>query len=131
MRAPDLPWGKGVSDPKRVIEEGYDRIARRHLEWSDLEPPRSARRAGADDAADRAMAAAGGVLAATFSSSDSEDQIEEDWLGVPMFFAGFGADANEALLRRADFELELSDVREEPEDGVPVEFHFVIACRGA
>jgi cyclopropane fatty-acyl-phospholipid synthase-like methyltransferase len=219
MRAPGLPWGRGVSDPKRVIEEGYDRIAGRYFEWSDLDPSATRTRflgeildripdqaeilelgCGAGIPVTRALAErgrvtgvdlsstqldmargnvqraiflkadftqlawpaasvdavvsffafnhvpraeqeptmrriarwlrSGGLLAATLSSSDSEDQIEEDWLGVPMFFAGFGVDANEAMLRRAGFELELSEVREEPEDGVRVEFHFVIARRG-
>jgi hypothetical protein len=30
--------GSAKIDPKRVVESGYDRIARRYMEWWDLKP---------------------------------------------------------------------------------------------
>jgi hypothetical protein len=70
----------------------------------------------------------GGVLLAQFGSSDTRDEVEHGWLGVPMFFAGFPQETNEDMLVRAGFRLELSEVREEQEDpGEVVRFHHVAA----
>jgi SAM-dependent methyltransferase len=70
----------------------------------------------------------GGALLAQFGSADTRDEVEEGWLGVPMFFAGFAPEHNEDMLVRAGFRLELSEVREEEEDpGEVVRFHHVVA----
>lgn len=70
----------------------------------------------------------GGILLAQFGSSDTRDEVEQAWLGVPMFFAGFAPEGNEDMLARAGFRLELSEVREEEEDpGEVVRFHHVAA----
>ncbi len=70
----------------------------------------------------------GGVLLAQFGSSDTRDEVEHGWLGVPMFFAGFPQETNEDMLVRVGFRLELSEVREEEEDpGEVVRFHHVAA----
>jgi cyclopropane fatty-acyl-phospholipid synthase-like methyltransferase len=70
----------------------------------------------------------GGILLAQFGSSDTRDEVEQAWLGVPMFFAGFAPERNEDMLVRAGFRLELSEVREEEEDpGEVVRFHHVAA----
>jgi cyclopropane fatty-acyl-phospholipid synthase-like methyltransferase len=69
-----------------------------------------------------------GQLMLSLGASDTEDAVEPDWLGVPMFFAGFSPETNERMLRQAGFHLEMSQVREEIEagDGL-VRFHWVIA----
>jgi len=69
-----------------------------------------------------------GRLMLSLGASDSAGAIEEEWLGVPMFFAGFAPETNERLLRETGFHLEISEVREEMEAryGV-VRFHWVIA----
>ncbi len=70
----------------------------------------------------------GGRFMLSLGASDTDDEVEEDWLGVPMFFAGFEPDANERSLLDAGFELELSETRSEIEaGGQEVTFHWVIA----
>ncbi len=64
----------------------------------------------------------------SLGAGDTEDEVQEDWLGVPMFFAGFEPEANERALLDAGFELELSETRSEFELGQgEVTFHWVIA----
>lgn len=206
-----------MRDPKEIVERGYDRIAERYLEWSDLRPSTvrlwfldqaisritdgaevldlgcgagipmsralaSSRRVTGVDISARQIELAranvpgatfihddftrmewpsrsvdavtafyafvhvpqaeqprvvgriadwlrpGGILLAQFGTGDIPDEVEEGWLGVPMFFAGFTAEANEDMLVRAGFRLELSEVREEEEDpGEFVRFHHVAA----
>jgi cyclopropane fatty-acyl-phospholipid synthase-like methyltransferase len=69
----------------------------------------------------------GGRLMSSFLTTEAEDRVEE-WLGVPMFFAGFEPGSSERLLLETGFRLELSEVREEmdPEYG-PSDTHWVIA----
>lgn len=70
----------------------------------------------------------GGRFMLSLGASDTDDEVEQDWLGVPMFFAGFQPDANERSLLDAGFELELSETRSEIETGgQEVTFHWVIA----
>jgi SAM-dependent methyltransferase len=69
----------------------------------------------------------GGRLMLTLGTIDAEDRVEE-WLDVPMFFAGLSSQAHERLLREVGFELELSEVREEMEARYgPATFNWVIA----
>ena len=58
----------------------------------------------------------GGVFVATMGAYEAPDEIETDWLGVPMFFGHPGAKRNRALVRRAGFEIETAVVEAEPED---------------
>jgi SAM-dependent methyltransferase len=69
----------------------------------------------------------GGRLMSSFLTVEAENRVEE-WLGVPMFFAGFEPGSSERLLREKGFILELSEVRQEvdPEYG-PSDTHWVIA----
>jgi cyclopropane fatty-acyl-phospholipid synthase-like methyltransferase len=72
----------------------------------------------------------GGRLMLSLGAWDNAGEIEPDWLGVPMFFAGFASEMNERLLEEAGFELELSEIREEITSGTsggPERFHWVIA----
>lgn len=70
----------------------------------------------------------GGRLMLSLGAADTDDAIEPDWLGVPMFFAGFPPETNERLLRARGFEVELSELREEAEARYgTVRFHWVIA----
>jgi SAM-dependent methyltransferase len=55
----------------------------------------------------------GGRFMLSLGADDTDDEIQEDWIGVPMFFAGFQPGANERSLRDAGFELELSETRSE------------------
>lgn len=69
----------------------------------------------------------GGLLLATMGADDSPDEVEEDWLGAPMFFSHFGARTNRALVRRMGFDIEEAVVAEEPEDRHAARFLWVMA----
>jgi SAM-dependent methyltransferase len=74
----------------------------------------------------------GGYFMLSLGAGQSEDEVQEDWLGVPMFFASFEADVNERSLLAAGFELELSETRTEVEEGEgDATFHWVIARKPA
>ena len=81
----------------------------------------------------RLLASSGGFgrvasFCSSFPSGYDGDAIEEDWLGVPMFFGGIGREATETALRKMGFRLEFSQVIEEvEEDRATVAFLWVIA----
>jgi SAM-dependent methyltransferase len=62
----------------------------------------------------------GGYFLASFGVGDLEGDVDEDWLGAPMYFSHFDADANRALLREAGFELLVDEVvaQDEGEYGI-------------
>ena len=68
----------------------------------------------------------GGLFLASLSAGDSPDWTG-DWLGVRMFFSGFGADTNRRLLQRAGFDLLVDEVLPVHEPEATVEFQWVIA----
>jgi len=70
----------------------------------------------------------GGLLLATFGAGEAGEQIDDDWLGAPMFFASLGGDSYIPLLRECGLE-PLRDeviVQHEPGHG-DVAFHWVLA----
>ncbi len=70
----------------------------------------------------------GGLLLATFGAGDAGEEVTDDWLGAPMFFASLGSDAYLPLLRELGLE-PLRDevvVQHEPGHG-EVAFHWVLA----
>ena len=69
----------------------------------------------------------GGVFLASMGAQDSPDEVEADWLGVPMFFSHHGARRNRALVREAGFDIEEARVVEEPEDRHAALFLWVVA----
>lgn len=70
----------------------------------------------------------GGRFMLSLGAADAPDAVQDDWLGVPMFFAGFEPDMNEHSLLAAGFEIELSETRTEVEEGEgEATFHWVIA----
>ena len=71
----------------------------------------------------------GGLLLASFGAHDGPDEVEDDWLGAPMFFSHHGAKKNRALVRAAGFELLEAVVQEEPEDRHAALFLWVVARR--
>jgi SAM-dependent methyltransferase len=72
----------------------------------------------------------GGWLLATMGTGGSDDLVESDWLGAPMFFASFDPETNGTLLAEAGFELVRDRVitHDEPGHG-PVSFMWVLARR--
>lgn len=71
-----------------------------------------------------------GLLVATMGAVDSPGTVEEDWLGVPMYFSHYDAPANRAMVQRAGFVLESVEVIEDDEGGRPVPFQWIVARRG-
>ncbi len=69
----------------------------------------------------------GGLLRATFGAHDSPDWTGE-WLGRPMFFSSYDADAYRRLLRQAGFDLIADEVAQVHEPEGPVDFLWVLAA---
>jgi predicted TPR repeat methyltransferase len=70
----------------------------------------------------------GGLLLATFGAGEPGEDVDDDWLGAPMFFASLGGDSYLPLLRELGLE-PLRDevvVQHEPGHG-DIAFHWVLA----
>jgi cyclopropane fatty-acyl-phospholipid synthase-like methyltransferase len=71
----------------------------------------------------------GGYLLATFGCSGAEG-VENDWLGVPMFFASYTPPENRAFVERAGLRVERDEVvsilEPEPDPGV-ARFQWIMA----
>jgi SAM-dependent methyltransferase len=70
----------------------------------------------------------GGLLLATFGAGEAGEDVDEDWLGAPMFFASLEGSLYIPLLRESGFE-PLRDevlVQHEPGHG-DIAFHWVLA----
>jgi ubiquinone/menaquinone biosynthesis C-methylase UbiE len=52
----------------------------------------------------------GGYLLLTLSASGGSNGVQDDFLGVPMFFSGFGPEANRELLQAASFDIVLDEI---------------------
>jgi cyclopropane fatty-acyl-phospholipid synthase-like methyltransferase len=70
----------------------------------------------------------GGYLLTTMGTASADDEVDDDWLGAPMFFASFDEAANRRMLTDAGFDLVESKVIpiEEPGHGL-VRFMWVLA----
>jgi cyclopropane fatty-acyl-phospholipid synthase-like methyltransferase len=71
-----------------------------------------------------------GVLLVTMGAGDSPGTVEDEWLGVPMYFSHFDAPTNRSIVQRAGFVIESAEVVEDDEDGRQVAFQWIIARRG-
>ena len=69
----------------------------------------------------------GGVFIGSMGAHESPDEVEDDWLGVPMFFGHPGAKRNVAFLRASGFVVETSVIEREPEDRHDARFLWVVA----
>jgi SAM-dependent methyltransferase len=70
----------------------------------------------------------GGVFCATLAGGGNTfEETEPDWLGAPMFFVGQTLEDDRRMLEGAGLEIELSEIREEEEEGHgTVSFHWAI-----
>jgi cyclopropane fatty-acyl-phospholipid synthase-like methyltransferase len=71
-----------------------------------------------------------GVLLVTMGAGDSPGTVEDEWLGVPMYFSHFDAPTNRSIVQRAGFVIESAEVVEDDEDGRQVSFQWIIGRRG-
>ena len=72
---------------------------------------------------------AGGLLLANFPAGKAGEEVDEDWLGTPMFFASLGGESYLPLLRECGLEPSREEVvvQREPGHG-EVAFHWVLAA---
>ena len=70
----------------------------------------------------------GGWFLASFGAGDSEDAVQADWLGVPMFFASLTPEKNATIVRAAGLDIVEDEVERivEPDEGAG-NFHWVLA----
>ena len=69
----------------------------------------------------------GGLIAGLGASCG--DAYEEDWLGVPMYWSSWDHRTNRRLIAEAGLEILVDTVETTLEDGQPVAFQWVIACK--
>ena len=69
----------------------------------------------------------GGLFVASLGSSDEPGDIEENWLGAPMFFSHYDADTTRHLLREVGFELVVDEVVVQVEHGAECRFLWIVA----
>lgn len=69
----------------------------------------------------------GGLFIASFGGVDQPDEVEPDWIGVPMFFCGEAPDTNRELVVEAGLTIEQDTLMTDIEESTPVTFHWIIA----
>ncbi len=69
----------------------------------------------------------GGLLVATMGAASLPGDVEEDWLGVPMYFSHHDAETNKRLVQDAGMRLLSAHEETSDEDGGPVTFLWVVA----
>jgi ubiquinone/menaquinone biosynthesis C-methylase UbiE len=67
----------------------------------------------------------GGLLIATMGAMESEG-MAEDWLGVPMYWSHFDAEANQQLVTNAGFEIVEATLDVADEDGQPITHLWIV-----
>ena len=74
----------------------------------------------------------GGRTMFALGTNDDPIGIEDDWLGVPMFWSGFDVDTSVRLIRAARLEIESAVVVDEDEvEGETTGFLWVVARKGS
>lgn len=68
----------------------------------------------------------GGLLVATMGAASLPGDVEEDWLGVPMYFSHHDAETNKRLVQDAGMRLLSAHEETSDEDGGPVTFLWVV-----
>ncbi|HEX8995987.1 MAG TPA: class I SAM-dependent methyltransferase [Ktedonobacterales bacterium] len=73
----------------------------------------------------------GGLLVATMGARDNPGDVEQDWLGAPMYWSQWDAATNQRLVEEAG--LRILSAREETadEDGAPITFLWIVAEKSA
>lgn len=69
----------------------------------------------------------GGVYIGSFGTADETGSIEENWLGVPMFFSGFAPDQNRDLVDQVGLTIEHDQIETVIEFERETRFHWIMA----
>lgn len=69
----------------------------------------------------------GGLFVATMGVNDTEGDIEEGWLGAPMYFSHYDAATNRALVEEAGLTILSAQEETQLEDGQLVAFLWIVA----
>lgn len=69
----------------------------------------------------------GGLLVATMGARDTPGEVEDDWLGAPMYFSHWDAATNRRLVEEAGLRILRATEETADEDGAPVTFLWVLA----
>lgn len=69
----------------------------------------------------------GGLFIASMGAAGDPGSVEENWLGVPMYFSAFDSSTNKRLVDEAGLQIVSADEVTEDEDGTPVTFLWVVA----
>jgi ubiquinone/menaquinone biosynthesis C-methylase UbiE len=69
----------------------------------------------------------GGLFVASMGVRDTLGDVEENWLGAPMYFSHYDAVTNRALVQHAGLTLISADEETQEEDGQPVAFLWIVA----
>lgn len=69
----------------------------------------------------------GGLFVASFSNGGNDGEIEDDWLGAPMYFSGHNAETNRRMVRDAGLVIEQSRAETHTEFGNPTTFLWIVA----
>ena len=73
----------------------------------------------------------GGYLLLTLSARGETNEVQDDFIGVPMYFSGYGPDTNRKLLDAAGFDIVLDEIVTMQEPDVQSSFHWLLAQRRA
>lgn len=69
----------------------------------------------------------GGLFVASLGAGDDPGGVEDDWLGVPMFFSAFDSAGSRQLVEDAGFEILSAQDEADEEDGLRIVFLWVVA----
>jgi cyclopropane fatty-acyl-phospholipid synthase-like methyltransferase len=74
----------------------------------------------------------GGLFLATFASTESENWVEEDWFGAPMYWSGFPPDRTKEMIEESGFAIDSANIEEiygpeSEEEGEPERHLWVVA----
>jgi ubiquinone/menaquinone biosynthesis C-methylase UbiE len=73
----------------------------------------------------------GGYLLLTLSARGETNGVQDDFIGVPMYFSGYGPDRNRAMLERARLDIVLDEIVTMQEPDTKSSFQWLLARRRA
>ena len=69
----------------------------------------------------------GGLLVATMGARDTPGEVEDNWLGAPMYFSHWDAATNRRLVEKAGLRILRATEETADEDGAPITFLWILA----